>query len=252
MHQNIALITGGSRGLGRQAALELADRGTDIILTFRDNRGAAEEVVADIRARGQQAVALRLEVEDSAAFDDFVHRIRTVLHDHWQRAQFDSLLNNAGSGALAPLAETTEAQFESLMREHLKGPFFLTQQLLPLIADGGRILNVSSGVTRFAVPGSGAYAMMKGGIEVFTRYLAKELGSRGISANSIAPGAIETDFGDGLYRDNQELVDYVASVTALGRMGEPDDVGSLMATLLLPESRWANAQRVEASGGMFL
>src|SRR5699024_2585246 len=248
MKQDIALITGGSRGIGRQTALELASKGTDIILTFRNRHDAAEAVVADIRNRGQQAVALPLDVGNTQTFDDFAGHVRNALRDYWQRERFDYLLNNAGSGSHAPLAETTEAQFDSLMREHLKGPFFLTQALLPLLADGGRILNVSSGVTRFSTPGSGAYAMMKGGIEVFTRYLAKELGPRGISANSIAPGAIATDFADGLMRDNDEVAEFVASVTALERVGQPEDIGRLMATLLLPESRWANAQRVEASG----
>jgi NAD(P)-dependent dehydrogenase (short-subunit alcohol dehydrogenase family) len=248
----IALITGGSRGLGRNAALALAAQGTDVILTYRSQRAEAETVVAQIRALGQRAAALELDTGNSQGFADFVHRLRTLLAEQWQRERFDYLLNNAGIGVHQPFAETTEAQFDQLMNIHLKGVFFLTQKLLPLIQDGGRILNVSTGLARFALPGYAAYAAMKGGVEVLTRYLAKELGPRGIAVNVIAPGAIETDFGGGTVRDNAQVNAYIASQTALGRVGQPDDIGGAIAALFAPGSGWINAQRIEASGGMFL
>lgn len=252
MEHPIALITGGSRGLGREAAVELAGRGTDVILTYQTNSDAADDVVARIHDKGSKAVALPLDVGESGTFGDFAGRVCDALNQHWQRGHFDYLVNNAGIGIYNAFAETTEAEFDELMRIHLKGPFFLTQALLPLLADGGRILNVSSGLTRFAIPNYGAYAVMKGGIEVLTRYLAKELGARGIAVNTIAPGAIETDFHGGKVRDDEAMNDFVASVTALGRAGRPEDIGGLVASLLSPESRWVNAQRIEASGGMFL
>ncbi len=252
MSNPIALITGGSRGLGRNAALKLAASGADIILTYRSNAEAADETAEQIRHAGRKAVALQLDVGDSSSFAAFANTVRGVLAEHWQRERFDYLVNNAGMGVYEPFSDTTEAQFDELMRTHLKGPFFLTQALLPLLADGGRILNVSSGLTRFSVPNFSAYAMMKGGVEVLTRYLARELGPRGIAVNTLAPGAIETDFGGGIVRDNKDMNDQMASVTALGRAGRPDDIGGLIASLLSPESRWVNAQRIEASGGMFL
>lgn len=248
----IALITGGSRGLGRSAALALADQGTDVIVTYRSKQAEADQVVAQIRALGRKAAALELDTGHSASFADFAGRLRTVLADEWQSERFDFLVNNAGIGVHQTFAETTEAQFDALMNVHLKGVFFLTQKLLPLIQDGGRILNVSSGLARFALPGYAAYATMKGGIEVLTRYLAKELGPRGIAVNVIAPGAIETDFGGGAVRDNAQLNAFVAAQTALGRVGQPDDIGGAIAALLSPGGRWINAQRIEASGGMFL
>jgi len=248
----IALITGGSRGLGRNAALALAAQGTDVILTYRSKQAEADQVVAQIRALGRKAAALELDTGHSAGFADFAGRLRTVLADEWQSERFDFLVNNAGIGVNQTFAETTEAQFDMLMNVHLKGVFFLTQTLLPLIRDGGRILNVSSGLARFALPGYAAYATMKGGVEVLTRYLAKELGPRGIAVNVIAPGAIETDFGGGAVRDNAQLNAFVAAQTALGRVGLPDDIGGAIAALLSPGSRWINAQRIEVSGGMFL
>ena len=248
----IALITGGSRGLGRNAALALAAKGNDVILTYRSRREEAEAVVAEIAALGRRAVALPLDVADSAGFAAFAEQVRAALRQHWQRQQFDYLLNNAGIGIHAGFADTSEAQFDELVKIHFKGPFFLTQKLLPLVRDGGRILNVSSGLARFALPGYAAYAAMKGAMEVLTRYQAKELGVRGIAVNIIAPGAIETDFGGGAVRDNAQLNAFVASQTALGRVGLPDDIGGAIAQLLAPESGWINAQRIEVSGGMFL
>jgi len=248
----IALITGGSRGLGRSAALNLAERGVDVVLTYRSNRTEADATVAEIHKRGRRAVALALDVGVAASFDAFAAELQRTLKQDWQRGQFDYLVNNAGVGVHANFADTTEAQFDELMRVHLKGPYFLTQKLLPLIADGGRILNVSSGLARFALPGYSAYATMKGGIEVLTRYLAKELGARGIAVNTLAPGAIETDFSGGAVRDNPEINRFVASMTALGRAGRPDDIGGVIASLLSPENGWINAQRIEASGGMLI
>jgi NAD(P)-dependent dehydrogenase (short-subunit alcohol dehydrogenase family) len=252
MNAPIALITGGSRGLGRNAALKLAESGTDVILTYRSNRAEADAVVARIAGLGRRAVALQLDVGKIASFDAFAAEVRAALGSHWKRSQFDYLVNNAGIGKHALLAETTEAQFDELMNVQFKGVFFLTQKLLPLIADGGRIVNVSTGLTRFALPGYSAYAAMKGAVEVLTKYMAKELGARGIAVNVVAPGAIETDFGGGVVRDNAQLNAFIASQTALGRVGRPDDIGGVVALLLAPANGWINAQRIEASGGMFL
>jgi NAD(P)-dependent dehydrogenase (short-subunit alcohol dehydrogenase family) len=248
---SMALITGGSRGLGRAAALALAESGADVIITWRGNADAADAVVHDIKSTGRRAAGLQLDVTQSDTFPGFVGHLENLLGE-WQRTNFDYLVNNAGFGVHASFEETSEADFDSLMNVHLKGPFFLTQKLLPLIADGGRILNVSSALARFAIPGYAAYAIMKGGVEVMTRYLAKELGARGIVANTLAPGAIETDFGGGVVRDNSDLNQFVASQTALGRAGLPGDIGGVIASLLSSESGWINAQRIEASGGMFI
>lgn len=252
MTVKIALITGGSRGLGRNAALRLAERGVDVILTYHSRSDEAAAVVAEIEALGRRAVALPLAVDDSAGFPAFASAVRAALAEVWQRDHFDALLNNAGMGVHASFAETTEAQFDLLMRTHLKGPFFLIQALLPLLADGGRILNVSTGLARFALPGYAAYASMKGGVEVLTRYLAKELGPRGIAVNVLAPGAIATDFGGGQVRDDAGTNAFIASQTALGRVGLPDDIGRAVALLLSDDAGWITAQRIEASGGMFL
>ena len=252
MTQRIALVTGGSRGLGKNAALKLAAKGTDILLTYHSNSQAALDVVAEIEQKGVKAAALALNVGDSSTFDAFASEVAQVLAQKWGRTTFDYLLNNAGIGLNVPFAETSEAQFDELMNIQFKGPFFLTQRLLPLLQDGGRILNVSSGLARFALPGYAAYAAMKGAMEVLTRYQAKELGGRGISVNIIAPGAIETDFGGGVVRDNAEVNRHIAAQTALGRVGLPDDIGDAIAALLSDELAWMNAQRVEGSGGMFL
>ncbi len=250
--KKIALITGGSRGLGRNAALKLAARGVDVVLTFRSQAAEAAAVVAEIESLGGKAIALPLDTGSLAGFPAFIETLRARLREHWGREQFDFLLNNAGTGLHASFAETTEAQFDAMVNVHLKGVFFLTQGLLPLIADGGRILNVSSGLARFSYPGKAAYAMMKGGIEVLTRYLAKELGPRRIAVNVIAPGAIATDFGGGTVRDNPQLNAAIAGQTALGRVGEADDIGHAMALLLSDEAGWINGQRIEASGGIQL
>lgn len=252
MQQKIALITGGSRGLGRSGALALAARNVGVIITYRSQKSEADRTVADIEGLSGKAVALQLDVGNSSQFGHFAEQVKATLQATWGRENFDYLVNNAGVAGHAPITETSEALFDELMNVHLKGPFFLTKALLPLIAQGGKILNVSTGLTRFAFPGYGAYATMKGGIEVLTRYLAKELGSRGISANVLAPGAIETDFGGGAVRDNPQLNAFIASQTALGRVGKPDDIGSVISSLLSEDATWINAQRIEASGGMMV
>ncbi|MEP8958968.1 SDR family NAD(P)-dependent oxidoreductase [Enterobacter mori] len=252
MSERIALVTGGSRGLGKNAVLKLAAEGTGIILTYNSSEREAQNVVREIEQKGVKAVALQLNVGEIATFGNFAKKVQESLKTVWQRDTFDYLLNNAGTGLYAPYTETTEAQFDDAMNIHFKGPFFLTQILLPLIKDGGRILNVSSGLARFTQPGSGTYAAMKGAMEVLTRYQAKELGARGIAVNIIAPGAIETDFGGGRVRDNAELNQLLASQTALGRVGLPDDIGNAIAALLSDKLGWMNAQRIEVSGGMFL
>ncbi|MBL1178123.1 SDR family NAD(P)-dependent oxidoreductase [Pantanalinema sp. GBBB05] len=248
----IALITGSSRGLGRNTALALANKGVDVIVTYRSSEAEAKNVVSTIGEIGGKAVALQLDTSNTKTFDDFVVQIKQSLQDTWQTEQFDFLVNNAGIGVYAPFAETTEEEFDRLMNIHVKGVFFLTQKLLPLIKDGGRIVNLSSGLARFALPGYAAYGAMKGAIEVLTRYLAKELGQRQIAVNVVAPGAIETDFAEGAVRDNPEINNFIASQTALGRVGLPDDIGGAIASLLSEDNRWVNAQRIEVSGGMFL
>jgi NAD(P)-dependent dehydrogenase (short-subunit alcohol dehydrogenase family) len=248
----IALITGASRGLGRNAAVKLAENGVDIILTYMSNETEAQAVVKEIEALGRRAVALQLDVGNSKTFAAFAERVSAELSKVWQRTQFDYLVNNAGTGVHASIVDTTEEQFDLMYNVHLKGTFFITQKLLPLIKDGGRIVNTSSGLTRFSFPGYTAYAAMKGGIEVLTNYMAKELGSRGIAVNTLAPGAIETDFGGGAVRDNADLNKMIAGLTALGRVGVPDDIGGAVVALLSDNNRWLNGQRVELAGGIFL
>lgn len=248
----IALVTGASRGLGKNTALALAKKGVDIILTYHSNEAEAKNVVTSIEEIGGKAVAIQLDTSNTKTFNDFVEKFQQSLQDKWQTEHFDFLVNNAGIGIYASFADTTEEDFDRLMNIHVKGVFFLTQKLLPLIKDGGRIVNISSGLARFAIPGYSAYASMKGAIEVLTRYMAKELGQRQITVNVIAPGAIETDFGDGVVRDNPEINNFLASQTALGRVGIPDDIGGAIASLLSEENRWVNAQRIEVSGGMYI
>jgi NAD(P)-dependent dehydrogenase (short-subunit alcohol dehydrogenase family) len=248
----ISLVTGASRGLGRNTALAIARRGGDVILTYQHRAADAESVVAEIEALGRKAVAFQLDSGDVAGFAAFADRLRGALRDTWQRDTIDHLVHNAGHGDYAPVSETTEAQFDRLVDVHFKGVFFLTQALLPLLADGGRIVNLSTGLTRITYPGYAAYAAAKGAVEVLTRYLAKELGGRGITVNTVAPGAIETDFGGGAVRDNADLNRQFAAMTALGRVGVPDDIGPMVASLLAPENRWVTAQRIEVSGGQAL
>jgi NAD(P)-dependent dehydrogenase (short-subunit alcohol dehydrogenase family) len=248
----IALITGGSRGLGKSMALHLAQRGVDSVITYKSGADEARAVADQIAALGRRAAVLQLDVGRSASFDAFVAQLRGELERSWRRPRFDYLVNNAGVGLHASIAETSEAQFDELVNVHFKGPFFLTQKLLPLIEDGGRILNVSSGLARFTYPGYGAYAAMKGGVEVLTRYLASELGPRRISVNTLAPGAVATDFNGGAVRDNPAINQAVAAQIALGRVGLPDDVGAAVGALLSPDTGWINGQRIEVSGGQAL
>lgn len=245
----IALVTGSSRGLGKSTALHLAKKGVDVIVTYHRNVEEAKNVVAEIERLGAKSVALQLDTGDTKTFDSFAAQLQQALKDNWQAEHFDFLVNNAGTGVYASFAETTEEDFDHLMNIHFKGVFFLTQKLLPLINDGGRIVNLSSGLARFSTPGYAAYASMKGAIEVLTRYLAKELGSRQIAVNTVAPGAIETDFSGGAVRDNPEMNKQIASLTALGRVGLPDDIGGAIASLLSEDNQWVNAQRIEVSGG---
>ena len=245
----ITLITGASRGLGRNTALSVARRGGDVVLTYQSRREDALAVVAEIEAMGRKALAFRLDSGDAASFPAFAETLREALRATWGRERLDHLVNNAGHGDCALIGETTEAQFDGLVNVHFKGVYFLTQALLPLLADGGRIVNLSSGLTRTSYPGYAAYAAVKGAVEVLTRYMAKELGARGIAVNTVAPGAIETDFGGGAVRDNPDINRIFAGITALGRVGVPDDIGPMIASLLSQDNRWVNAQRIEVSGG---
>ncbi|WP_422648195.1 3-oxoacyl-(Acyl-carrier-protein) reductase [Cupriavidus sp. H18C1] len=245
----VTLVTGASRGLGRATALSIARSGGDVIVTYQRRAGEANAVVAEIEALGRKACALQLDTGDIDTFAAFAQTLRAALRQTWQRDTFDHLVNNAGHGDYALIGDTTEAQFDALVNVHFKGVYFLTQTLLPLIADGGRIVNLSSGLTRVSFPGYAAYAAVKGAVEVLTRYLAKELGARGIAVNTVAPGAIETDFGGGAVRDNPEINKLFAEMTALGRAGVPDDIGPMIAGLLSEGHRWVNAQRIEVSGG---
>ena len=248
----IALITGASRGLGKSMALHLAHKGIDSILTYHRRKHEADTVVEAVTATGRKALALQLDVTRPDTFAEFGAAVQAALQQHWQRPDIDMLVNNAGMGIFKPFVDTSEADLDQLIAAHFKAPFLLTQTLLPCIRDGGRILNISSGLTRFSMPGFAAYASMKGAVEVLTAYLAKELGHRRIVVNVLAPGAIETDFGDGAVRDNRALNDFVRNNTALGRAGLPDDIGGAVAALLDDGSGWINGQRIEASGGMNL
>jgi NAD(P)-dependent dehydrogenase (short-subunit alcohol dehydrogenase family) len=249
--RKIAVITGGSRGLGRNTALNLAGRGVDIIFTYRANQAEAQSLVREVEAMGRKAAAFRLDAGDTRSFDGFVAEVQKTLRS-WGLGSFDYLVNNAGNSLHVAFDQTTEAQFDEIVNVHFKGVYFLTQKLLPLINDGGRIVNISSGLARFALPGTSVYGATKGAVEVLTRYLAKELGHRGITVNVIAPGAIETDFSGGLVRDNPEVNKRVREMTALGRAGVPDDIGPMIAAFLSDENRWVNGQRIEVSGGMVL
>ncbi|HEY9261249.1 SDR family oxidoreductase [Chitinophaga sp.] len=248
----IALVTGGSRGLGRNMSLHLAKNGHDIIITYKSNQTEADKVVAEIQALGQKAAAFQLDTADTKAFDAFFSTVSAHLKAETGSGTFDFLVNNAGIDRRSMIAETTEADFDELYHVHLKGVYFLTQKALPFIADNGRVINLSTGLARFVTPGYAAYAAMKGGIEVFTRYLAKEAGVRGITANVVAPGIIETDFTKAVFDHAPQAIAHITAQTALGRTGLPDDIGGIVAFLCTAEARWITAQRIEASGGMFL
>lgn len=248
----IVLITGGSRGLGKNMAIAAARKGLDVVITYHTNKTEADKTLALIEDAGQKAAALQLDTGKVSGFDHFSIALKKTLADQFGADRFDFLVNNAGIGIYAPFADTSEGQFDELFNVHYKGVYFLTQKMLPLLNDGGGIINISSGLARFATSGYSAYGSMKGAIETLTRYQAKELGARGIKANVVAPGAIETDFGGGHVRDNAQMNKFVADVTALGRAGLPDDIGGVVAFLCTPEAGWINAQRIEVSGGMFI
>lgn len=248
----IAIVTGGSRGLGRNMAISLAQKGIDVIFTYNSNKEKADEVVAEIKSLGQKAIAYQLNTADVSSFEGFIKEATKHLEENTGSPNFDFLINNAGTALYSSFEDTTEEQVDEVFNIHYKGVFFLTQKALPYINEGGRIINISSGLARFSFNGSSAYGSMKGAIEVLTRYLAKELGPRKIAANIVAPGAIETDFGGGHVRDNKEVNNQIASVTALGRVGLPDDIGGVVAFLCTDEARWINGQRIEVSGGMML
>jgi NAD(P)-dependent dehydrogenase (short-subunit alcohol dehydrogenase family) len=245
----ITLVTGANRGLGRNTAISIAERGGDVIVAFRGNEEQAKEVVAEIKSLGRKAIALQLDLANTASFPVFADILHTQLSDVWGRNTFDHLVNNAGHGEFAMLADTTEAQFDGLFNVHVKGVFFLVQALLPLLASGGRIINFSSGLTRVSYPGFSVYSAAKAAVEMLSVYMARELGAQGITVNTIAPGAIETDFGGGLVRDNADVNAQFAAMTALGRVGVPDDIGPMVASMLREDNRWVTAQRIEVSGG---
>ena len=249
MNTQIALVTGASRGLGRATVLALAAEGVDSVITYRSSDVEARETAAAVERLGRRAAALQLDTTATGTFAAFAEEVRGALHDGWDRGTFDVLVNNAGSGVQARFAETTEAQFDAMFGVHVKGPFFLTQALLPLLADGGAIVNLSSGLTRYSNPGMSAYASAKGAVEVLTRYMARELGERGIAVNAVAPGPTGTDFGGGYLRDDEELRARLSSLTAMGRVGEPEDIGAAIAGLVTHTGRWITGQRIEASGG---
>lgn len=248
----IALVTGGSRGLGKNMALSLAQKGNDVIVVYRSNESEASEVVAEIEKLGRKAAAIQLDVSDTKAFHSFFETIAALLKEKWNRDQFDFLINNAGIDRYAAFKDTSEEDFDALFNTHFKGVYFLTQKALPFLADSGRIVNLSTGLARFSIPGYAAYASMKGAVEVFTRYLAKELGGRGITANVVAPGIIHTDFTKRAFASHEGMEDYINSITALGRVGMPEDIGGIVAFLCSKEAGWITAQRIEASGGMNL
>lgn len=248
----IALVTGGSRGLGKNMVQSLAKKGFDVIFTYHTKKDEALAVVADVEQAGQKAAALQLDTSDTKGFDQFLAGVQEILKDKFDTDHFDFLINNAGTAVYAPFTETTEEQFDMLLNIHYKGVYFLSQKSLALMNDGGRIINISTGLARFSNPGYSLYASMKGAIETLTRYMAQELGARQINVNSVAPGAIETDFGGGVVRDNPEVNRHIASLTALGRVGRPDDIGSVVAFLCTEDAKWINGQRIEVSGGQNL
>ncbi len=250
MSSKIALVTGASRGLGKNMALRLAERGNDVIITYNSKKAEANAVVAEIEALGHNAAALQLNVGDLASFDAFLNDVSNILQVKWQTDKFDFLINNAGVGATIPIANVTETDFDNLLNIHFKGVYFLTQKALLKMNDGGAIINLSSGTTRFCIGGYSVYAAMKAAIETFTKYLSKEIGHRGITANVVAPGAIETDFNGAAIRNNPQMQSFLAAQTPLGRVGQAGDIGGVVAFLCSDDARWINGQRIEVSGGI--
>jgi NAD(P)-dependent dehydrogenase (short-subunit alcohol dehydrogenase family) len=252
MNRKIALVTGGSRGLGRDMALSIADKGIDVILTYKGNEESARGVAEAIRAKGVNAAVIRLDMSDFKSLDSFISQLKTTLETNWNRNSFDFLINNAGMGATVPFMQVTEQLFDDFLNVHFKGIYFLIQKALPMINDNGAIINISTGTTRFCVPGYSVYASMKAAIETFTKYLAKELGSKGIRVNVVAPGPIETDFNNAAIRSNPNMKSGLSVLSPLGRVGSADDIGGVVAFLCSEDARWINGQRIEVSGGINL
>lgn len=248
----IALVTGGSRGLGKDMAISLAKKNIDVILTYHSNQTDAEDVVAAIEANGQKAVALKFDVSDIKSFNAFLEQVSAVLQSKWQTSTFDFLINNAGIGATIPIADMTEEVFDNFVNIHFKGVYFLTQKALLMMNDCGGVVFISSGTTRVTIPGYSIYSSLKSAVETFTKVVAKEYGNRGIRSNIVAPGPIETDFNDAAIRNNPQMKGFLASQTALGRVGSADDIGSVVAFLCTEDSKWINGQKIEVSGGFFL
>jgi NAD(P)-dependent dehydrogenase (short-subunit alcohol dehydrogenase family) len=252
MNKKIALVTGGSRGLGKNMAIALAKTGVDVIVTYRQNQAMAEEVVGQIEAAGAKGAALYFDMNKKGELGNFVQLFQTLLQTQWASVEFSYLINNAGMGATVPITAVTEQLFDEFVNVHFKGIYFLTQKLLPLLTDGASIINISTGTTRFCIPGYSVYSSMKSALETFTRYLAKELGSRQIRANVVAPGPVETDFNEAAIRNNPALKNMLGSITALGRTGVPDDIAGVICFLCSSDSAWINGQRIEVSGGINL
>jgi NAD(P)-dependent dehydrogenase (short-subunit alcohol dehydrogenase family) len=252
MTSKIALVTGGSRGLGKDMALALANKGIDVILTYLNNKSEGEKVASEITKIGRKAIALPFDVSNIKSFDSFVKSLSSALKSTWNTDKFDYLINNAGVGATIPIAEVTEEAFDNLLNIHFKGVYFLTQKTISLVNDNGSVVNISSGTTRFCVPGYSVYSSMKGAIEIFTKYVAKEYGQRGIRCNVVAPGPIETDFNNAAIRNNPQMKGFLASQTPLGRVGRADDIGSVVAFLCTEDSKWINGQKIEVTGGINL
>ena len=252
MNTKIALVTGGTRGLGKNMALALADKGIDVVLTYHTNKVEAEKTVGEILEKGRKAAALFFDVSDIKSFDSFIGQLKLSLQSIWSTDRFDFLINNAGTGMTLPISQVTEEDFDNLLNIHFKGVYFLTQKSIPLLNDGGGVVNISSGTTRFCVPGYSVYSSMKGAVEIFTRCVAKELGVRGIRANVVAPGPIETDFNNGAIRSNPQMKNHLSSITALGRVGDANDIGSVVAFLCTEDAKWVNGQRIEVAGGINL
>ncbi len=248
----IALVTGGSRGLGKNMAMHLSKKGIDVILTYHSNKSAAEDVVAEIKKSGQKSIAFQLDTKDINSFEVFIEKLSSHLSETYGSPKLDFLINNAGTGIYKPFLETTEKDFDDMLNIHFKGVYFLTQKMIPVLNDGGRIINISSGLARFSLPNSSAYASAKSAVETFTKYLAKELAHRKIAANVVAPGAVATDFGGGENKTNEKKIDTITSNTALGRVGEPEDIGGVVAFLCTKDAYWINGQRIEVSGGIML
>lgn len=252
MKTKIALVTGGSRGLGKDMALSLADKGIDILLTYRSQKEEAEKTAEQIRQKGRKATTLFYDATDIKVLPGFVDSVKSALQQHWHTDHFDFLINNAGIGATIPIAQVKEEDFDILMNVHFKSVYFLTQSALPFLNDGGAVVNISTGTTRFCVPGYSVYSSMKSAVETFTKYIAKEYGARGIRANIVAPGPIETDFNNAAIRNNPQMKGFLSSLSPLGRVGNADDIGTVVAFLCSDEAKWINGQRMEVSGGINL